>query len=358
MPTETTTTLNILFSGLCLFARDDYPRPDDHGPADARLHVLLPAFGTDEPPPQEQQQRQQHQHGAHGASPDAAPHPRHLAVLMYAAPYDRSDDPCGDGHPLCCRSLTGYALDVVGGAPGEIGALPKALPDIAKVAGGTPGVDAVARVYVDPGSERRPELAARVTLRSGRGEAIAPDSLAEWTNQCGSQRPPHTFKGTLTNRMVWTVEDLPPGPLTLRLRALPGETGGETIVLTPVDGEVNLLILNLPEADIPPADPRDPADLGPDFPADHYHGFYALFPDAAQHVVPCLTTSITTPQVLSSSVSSRCKPAPEEGAASGAAGAPHAPLAALGPFTVFDRLKRLCPEVVTCVGGSGHVAPA
>jgi hypothetical protein len=316
-------TVKITIAGLCLFALDTKPGA-------VCMYVLMPERGA-----------KRRVHRGRGRAKVAE---KHYPVLLYRQKNALPGENCG-GHSedMCCIDLNGWAVSIKENTAGGITPVSQAdLPSVAMVSGND-ALAMVGREYIGFGKPKPSALAARVVLRSGTGvPSPVKGDRAEWTNQCSGQSPTKPFNGPIATKIDWTISGLPDA-ITLELRSLTDETKTRAVALQRAPGETDLqlVVVNVPKKDIPPADPRGTQHLKKETPADHYEGFYALFP-GSRPVIPCLAKDIDTPDVPAESFTSTCK-------------ARHLHRGARQPPAV---LSERCPETQTCAGGTSLVAPA
>ncbi|HEY7766751.1 hypothetical protein [Longimicrobium sp.] len=235
-------TLNIDFVGLCLFAEDR--TPEDGGAP--KLHVLLLAPDLDPDPVGHG--------GGHGGG-----HVRHHPRLFYDTAYNTAGAG-GLTDEFSSISLEDKALDL-SAIRGEFNPSLPALPSLTDLTGSV-----VPRFRVGPDPEKL--ISARVTLASGSGTPVIaprPWKLAQMTGI------------TIAHKTRWTMT-LDADRLNWELLGLNSRGGQPLVPLHPVNGAIDLRIVNLPLADLSPTDPDvDEPPRGHEM--KHFSPFYAALAD-------------------------------------------------------------------------------
>ena len=254
-------TLRFHVTGLCLLARDTSTK---------QLHVVLVNYRHDH----------SRDGAAHGGLASGPPHAPHFARLVYP----ESHRPGGSGDPgaLAGESLEGWTLTFrTGERPGDaIGELTLALPpEIVDLQAMAP-VGPLERRYVEGDGGSR--VTARLSFAAG--EVLDCARAAEWRRDPLSACAPAGWTGPITARVTWQlqVRGDPTQPLTLTLVGIKDPGATKTLTLMPVDGEIDLGVLNVTYEDLPAECRPDPARER--VPAEHFEAFYRLFSGGCAHV--------------------------------------------------------------------------
>ncbi|MFL5386144.1 MAG: hypothetical protein ACJ8GN_26815 [Longimicrobiaceae bacterium] len=229
-------TLRITFSGLCLFV----PEPAGGGTR-GRMHVLMP--------------------GMFGHHHDMAD--RHIPVLAYDAGYLVEGGALNGVTALA--KLTGHTLTPVAGDQAEL-RLCSQIVDLREVTNRPVDPDHLA-------DDTQKKLVSRVTLGAGGMTRVSPGVCWEW--RPGEFRP-------IAHRAEWEIPDFPGDRLALVAEPLGGGGVPQPLgTLFPVGGEMNLDVLHVTQADLPP-DPlpmeHQPMPV-PGEDAKHFSAYYGLFGD-------------------------------------------------------------------------------
>lgn len=286
-------TLSIRFAGLCMPAIDVFSSPAIGGPA---VHFVMPVFGDkefeEEPKPNETED------------------PIHHAVLAWPPRHDAEPD---DDYMARCFDLKGASLDVLEMVPAgttlpTLSPLIKgSLPDISAIAGPQSGIQPLQRSFIDPpapGMSLPPTLQARVTLRAGFGVAVLPETKPKW--KFGASDPATHL---MPNAIDWTIDGLPDRePLVLNVRKLADGALIRAIELFPSGNKIELTVLNAATYDLPPIAKHSAKTHKSKSPADHFHGYYKLFPAVANGRVPILNADLLDNGKDRADKKSDCKP--------------------------------------------------
>jgi hypothetical protein len=286
-------TLRIHFAGLCIITPDLEPSPEVGPPC---VHVLMPEHGA---------MTIAKRSGTTASSSDRH-HARLLFMRANAVGKVTEDIRCVDLDAMSLDVLeltpTGYALPALNATISPL------VANIADV-GGVDGLEYVDRSYVDPTPTKPAKLQARVTLRAGYGEAHISDKAPYWTNEYDAPRRP--WQGEMATGLTWHIEGFAEDVrLALRLRKLDGGALARTIHLQSDGDFIDVMVFNAIDDDFPPYRHRPAVTRGRGYSADHYEGFYALFPRAERTVVPKLVQPFPVEERRASGGTSSCKPAP------------------------------------------------
>ena len=233
--------LRITFIGLCLFVPES---------SDGPMHVLLPA--TD----------------GHNGHDDGELQP-HSARLVYDTAHTAQGQ-TAFRRELACPSLEGFALDLRGLSRGSIGT---ELPDEFVDMGAIPGGGKVGPTLV--GSEPGTSVTSRITLDAGHLTAYELGIL--WRFRNAAPQP-------MTWRAEWTIRGIEGDRLEARkLESLHGNDPESLPELFPIGETIHLSVYHVLPRDLPGAREAPIAGLPT---ADHFRGYYRLFPSAGEHPVP------------------------------------------------------------------------
>jgi hypothetical protein len=329
--------LNIIFGGLCMFAPDLNPKPDEFGVPHPCVHVLLPkvlggASGA-------------HAGHVHGDGGDV---PEHFTKLYYSRVHDTAGMAT---KALLCHDLRDCSLEIGKGRFLDP-LLPGALAEIYDVAGltGRPenGIEVdhlenISRAFVD-GAPPADRMATRVSLFGGA--AAVRDQLPPGIFSNKSYPASRRWAGPLATKIGWTIDDMPSGPLELTIRPFDASKPTCAITLRPnTQGAINLTIVNLPLSEIPPFPKRDDGPAHSGTKADHYGAFYQFFSKISVQVIPELLECTETAPRSAALESNPCKPCPP------------GLICTDEPVQTLRDLEILCPDVIACAPSKSRIAP-
>jgi hypothetical protein len=247
-------TLRVTFTGLCLFTVDRQDRPA------GRLHAVLINYGEE--------------NAGGSATGHAAHRPRHYPRLVYDKAYE-TKGATELARRLACPALDGTELrfDDQGNAFRPL--IPREVADLDEIA----GVGPLNRRHVEPNPP--PTVIARVTTNVGGFTGIG--RTPRWTSAQGRRE---AWPRTITNRLEWTIADIPGDALDhWTLVGLDGSTGKRLPTLYPIDGVIDVWVFNAMMSELPPAD-STLASL-PGERAAHFDAYFLLFPGVPP-VIPVL----------------------------------------------------------------------
>lgn len=254
------TTLEITFRCMCLFAQDEET---------GQTHVLMPSTDA----------------CLDGHGEGHAAIEKHVVQLVFpfkGGPLSADGDtfvadPATEGE-ADHRDMEGWSLTL----PGVEGGTPPARdenPDIILAPLGPVTRGKVDRTLFNGGRDRR--LASRVTLNAGG--ISGKHSVARWDFN-GEK------KVKLAQEVTWRIENLPDGPLQLtRLRLGAPDERDDLPPLQPVDGVIRLRVLHVSETDFPTPQERDP-----NVTRVHFAAFYCLFDQVRTRELPAFVDRYQT----------------------------------------------------------------
>jgi hypothetical protein len=276
--------LRLRFSGLCLFV----PEPADDARNGLRaIHVLLMNYGEDTPTHGWSGPTSGH-HGAKSADDDPDPdvaHPKHYSMLYvdegYFDPRARlTGSPVGIPLRDTLLRLPEKGAGIVHEEPLDAHVLP--LHEIS-------AVEALPRAWIEPRPGR--QVAARVMLTAGQPMAHTSGALWRIEHPDGPPEDPMP----IADQVEWEIPAVPGSELKLTLRHIDGDPDSphaiRTLTLYPKAGdagsgdagaggknlELRLYLCCLPLYELPGGPRRQP--LTHNAPAEHFAGFFELFPD-------------------------------------------------------------------------------
>lgn len=227
-----TYTLNITFTGLCLFV----PEPAGADQNIGTMTVLMPMLGA------------QHHHGMD----------RHVPVLGFdtahavATPADR----IRGAHAYV--SMSNLQL-IHMGSEANLSLCPE-MVNLAEVTRRPVEAD-----HLGPDTTTR--LVSRVRLGAGRINAVARGVCWEWGQ--GRIR-------SIAHKVQWTIDGIPGTDLKLRLLGLHSGTAVQVPILYPINGAINLFVHHVPQGDLLP-EPENHHEPQSGAEPHHFAAFYNLF---------------------------------------------------------------------------------
>jgi len=218
--------------------------------------------------------------------------PRHYPRLVYDKAYEREGS-TALARRLACPALDGSVLRIDDRGDAFQPVIPREIPDLDEIA----GVGPLDRRYVGPNPGTA--VIARVTTNVGGYTRIG--LTPRWT---ANQGRPGAWPRPMTNRLEWTIADIPDDALGhWTLAGINGAPGRPLPTLYPIGGVIEVWIFNAMMSELPPADPA-PAPRRGD-PAEHFDAYFALFPNAPPSI-PVLD-EIPEPEVDPIPYPSDCK---------------------------------------------------